>query len=364
MPMKMSSRERLRRCYCNEQLDRPGIYIRDAYPQNDVTYDRLKAFINSSTDLKYRWSPCWTKKDSLHSHHIEPYNKNFDRHVSILYTPCGNLKSVRLESLKGQPGLQSEYLLKTRQDAEMYLSLPMNITECEVSGFFESDQKVGHRGITEVQLGLNPAGFVAELFGSEMFAIISVTDRDIIHQLCQQHMSIIMEQLKFLADKKVGPYFAMLGQEYIVPPLHSPADFYDFNVKYDKLIIDFIHEIGGRIHIHSHGSIKKVFRGFIDMGVDVLHPIEAPPMGDITASEAKDLARNKICLEGNIQIASMYENSPDQIHEETITLINNIFDDGKGLIVCPTASPYMFGKGFTCFEQFKTMIETVLEWHQ
>jgi len=152
----------------------------------------------------------------------------------------------------------------------------------------------------------------------------------------------------------------MAGEEYIVPPLHGPRDFEDFNVRYDKPIIDLIHEAGGRIHIHCHGSIKTVFDGFLRMGVDVLHPCEAPPMGDITAAEAKRLSRGKVCIEGNIQISALYEHTPEQIRAETEALLRDTFHDRKGIIVSPTASPYIRGGGEACFPQYKAMIDTVL----
>jgi len=41
------------------------------------------------------------------------------------------------------------------------------------------------------------------------------------------------------------------------------------------------------VHVHCHGSIRKVFHGFVDMGADVLHPFELPPMGDITAAQGR-----------------------------------------------------------------------------
>ena len=43
-----------------------------------------------------------------------------------------------------------------------------------------------------------------------------------------------------------------------------------------------------------------------------------------------------------------------------VVFIEDAFDDGQGLIVCPTASPYLFSKGNDCLEQFTAMIETVL----
>ncbi|MCG2680405.1 MAG: hypothetical protein L6455_10640 [Kiritimatiellae bacterium] len=221
---------------------------------------------------------------------------------------------------------------------------------------------MGERGIIDVGLGYNPAGFVAELTGSETFALLSVSDRDILHALCERRMILLTRLVKALAEHKIGPYFSMCGEEFLTPPLHGPADFNDFNVRYDKPIIDLIHEAGGRIHIHCHGRIKQVLQGFLDMGVDVLHPLEAPPMGDITAAEAKQLARGKLCLEGNIQIAAMYEHSPEQVRAETKALIAAAFDDQSGLIVSPTASPYIFGAGQQCLPQYQAMIDAVRNW--
>lgn len=356
----MTRRERLRRCYFNEELDRPAVYSRTGFPENDPSYDRLKAYLREYTELKQYWSSAQFEAAYPTEMKTEPYSEDFIRQITILHTPEGDLQFSYLDSLKGQPGLHESHFLKNREDAEKYLSLPLPEVSGDVSSFFEADAQIGDSGIVDVGLGFNPGGFVVELFGSENFAIMSLTDRDLIHELCLRQMTIVMNRVKFLLSKNIGPFFSMLGQEYIVPPLHGPADFYDFNVKYDKPIIDLVHDSGGRIHIHSHGSIKKVFQGFIDMGADVLHPFEAPPSGDITAVEAKNLARGKLCLEGNIQINRMYDAAAHEIKQETELLIQAVFDDHKGLIVCPSASPYLRGKGEACFPQYKAMIDTVL----
>ena len=359
----MNRRERLTRCYSNQELDRPAVYSRTGFPGNDPTYDKLKAYLAAHSELKAPWSLGRFETSYPTESHREPHSKDFQRRVTVLHTPKGDLKCSRLVSLKGQPGLAETYLIKTREDAEKYLSLPLPEIRGDVSSFFTTRDQIGDAGIVDTSLGSNPGGLVATLFGTDAFAIMSVMERDIIHELCQRQMNISMNRLKFALSNNVGPFFSMAGQEYIVPPLHGPTDFNDFNVKYDKPIVDLVHDSGGYIHIHCHGSIKKVFQGFLDMGVDVLHPFEAPTMGDIKASEAKELARGRMCLEGNIQIDRMYEATPEDIRQETELLIQEIFDDHKGLIVCPTASPYIRGEGEECFPQYKAMIDTVLEWN-
>jgi hypothetical protein len=44
--MTMTRRERLRRCYFNEELDRPAVYSRTGFPQGDSTYDALRAYLD------------------------------------------------------------------------------------------------------------------------------------------------------------------------------------------------------------------------------------------------------------------------------------------------------------------------------
>ena len=357
----MNRRERLHACYFHQQTDRPAVYSRTAYPPDDATYDPLKAYLRDHTELKGGWGPALSPWHT--SHRTEPVSAEFERHITTLHTPAGDLTASSLASRTGQPGLHETYFIKSREDAETYLSLPPRLVSADIAAFHAAVRAMGDAGIVETHLGgLNPAGTVAELCGSENFALLSITDRDIIEALLNFHMQEKLRIVRYLIDLGAGPYFATLGQEYIVPPLHGPVDFNDFNVRFDKPWIDLIHQAGGRIHIHSHGRIATVLDGFMQLGADVLHPFEAPPMGDITAREAKARVRGRITIEGNIQIADMYERTPAEIRAQTEALMADAFDDGRGLIVSATASPYLPGEGARCLAQYRAMVETVLAW--
>ncbi|MBN2302805.1 MAG: hypothetical protein JXN60_09865 [Lentisphaerae bacterium] len=357
----MTRRERLRRCYLHLETDRPAVYSRTGFPPDDPTYDRLKNYLKKHTEMKTFWSGCRFETPYSAETTKEPYSDDFERRIEILHTPKGDLRRSVLVSLKHEPSMHETFFINSADDAEMYLSLPLPQFGGDTSSFYETDASIGDAGIVDVYLGFNPGGFVVELCGSTTFAILSVTDRDVIHRLCERQMTIMLNRIKILMSNGIRGFFSMLGEEYIVPPLHGPVDFKDFNTKYDKPIIDLVHNAGGRMHVHSHGSIKKVFQDFVEMGVDVLHPFESPPQGDILTREAKQMARNKMCLEGNIQIDKMYKASADDIRQETEQLIADAFDDHNGLIVSPTASPYIFGKGEQCFPQYEAMISTVLD---
>jgi len=356
----MNRKERLTRCYFNQEIDRPAVYSRTGFPADDPSYDRLKALLREATELKAGWWGPQAPPPAESEHRVEPIDAEWDRRIDILHTPRGPLQQTFRISRCGQPGMHETHYLKSLEDVDRYLSLPQTATTGPVDSFFSAIADLGDAGIVEAGLGLNPAGTVVELMGSEAFALFSVTDRDRLHALCERELARHLERLKFLLGHGVGPFFSMLGEEYLVPPLHGERDFYDFNVRYDKPIVDQIHQAGGRIHIHSHGAIRRVFQGFLDLGADVLHPFEPPPQGDLTAAEAKALAQGRLCLEGNLQINRLYEASPAAIREETRRLIDDAFADRKGLIVSPSASPYIRGLGEQCLPQYEAMIETVL----
>ena len=321
----MTRRERLRRCYYHEELDRPGVYTRDGYPPDDSSYDRLRAFMAEHAELKGSWNGMRPAAPLPTERRVEPISADWERHVTILHTPAGDLTASRRVSLKGQPGLEESYFVSTREEAEMFLSLPQIPYSQETESFFAADRAMGESGIVQVYFSPNPAGYVVgDVTGTESFALLSVTDRDVLHALCERRLQDMLERLKWLLAHGIGPYFAFSGEEYLTPPIHGPRDFDDFNVRYDRPLVDLIHDAGGRVHVHCHGSVKRVMPGLLATGVDVLHPFEAPPMGDITPSEAKAAARGRICLEGNIQIADMYQCTPGEVREQTEALISTL----------------------------------------
>lgn len=361
----LSSRERLDRCFRHLEVDRPGVYLRGVSETSPAhpSYQPLRHLAMSCCDLKFGWDQDGLLEPQRVTLETLPYSEDFARRVTTLHTPAGDLRCSHLVGLRGQPGLHEEFLLKTVEDAEKYLSLPLPQSSGDVSAFFQALADADDRGIVVTSLGMNPAGFVAELFGSAQFAIFSVEHRDLLYMLMQRRMEAILEHVRFLLGHGVGPYFAIAGQEYVAPPLHGPEDFYDLNVRYDRPIADLIHEAGGSLHVHCHGPLRSVLEGFVSLGADVLHPIEPPPMGNVTAQYARSVFGGHVCIEGNVQIGDMYTKSAEEIRAHVADLITHAFNNHRNLIVCPTASPYVPEMTRQCHENYAALVETVLHWH-
>ena len=361
----MTRKERLERLFAHRETDRPAVYVRTGFPANDASYDRHKRLLAEKTELKLLWDATGLQKRIPGSKKILKPDGDFEIHIDTLRLPAGELTRERFVGKAGSAAqghdMTKKFFISSVRDAEIYLSAEEPEQTGGFDGYFETEAKLGDAGIVDVGIGNNPAGLVWELCGTELLAYWSADERDLLHELLKIQQRRWMKLCKILIDNKIGKYFSTLGHEGVTPPIHGPADFRDFITRYDQPVMDMLKNAGGRIHVHCHGSIKSVFDEFLKLGVDVLHPFEAPPMGDITAADAKKRAKGRITLEGNIQIADMYEKTTEEIREQVRGLKRDVFYDNEGLIICPTASPYMYNRGGDSYANFEAMVDETIK---
>ena len=356
----MTSKERQERLFKQLEVDRPAVHTRTGYPPDDPTYDAMKRYMEEFSDLRGSFWCGRVNPQGAAEERSEQIDAETVRQTLTMHTPAGDLTSTILVKPEARASYHESYYIKNREDALKYLSQPLPAVEPDVNGFFETERALGDRGVVFVNCGNIPGGHIAELCGSTTLALMTLSDRDVLHAICERELTIYLNILDVMFKHNIGPYFSLSGEEYFTPPLHGPVDFADFVSRYEKPIIDKIHDAGGFVHIHCHGPIGDLLDAFVALDPDMLHPVEPPPMGDVTAARAKEAFKGKICIEGNIQIAHMYEHTPEEVAEETKQLMRDAFFDHKGLVAGPTASPYIFGKGEAAFPQYKAMVETVL----
>jgi uroporphyrinogen-III decarboxylase len=113
-------------------------------------------------------------------------------------------------------------------------------------------------------------------------------------------------------------------------------EFEEFVYDIDKPICDLIHNAGCHIWMHCHGRVGKLLERFMDMGIDVLNPIEPPPLGDVTLKQAVKIIGKGMGLEGNIEIQTLLMDSREVVREK----IHTAAEEGKlsgRFILCPSA---------------------------
>ncbi len=280
-------------------------------------------------------------------------------HRTTVHTPGGDLQWAYQASKSGLPGMQTEFMVKALADLDKVLSLPYEPLRPDCGGFHAAAERLGERGVAHCHLP-NAVSLLHELMGSERLAVWSLEHRSRlleVHEVCHQRC---LDLLRWLLDQGVGPVFTLFGAEYVAPPLHGPRDFRDFSTRTDAEMARLIHDRGGLLHIHCHGPVGAVLEQFAELGCDCLHPIEPPPMGDVTLAEAVRRLGHRTCLEGNIQIGDLYAGRTAEViaqvrHNIEITAC-------RGYILSPTASPHTPVLEPLTVRNYLAMIKTAAEY--
>lgn len=233
-----------------------------------------------------------------------------------IQTPKGNLEYI-CQKYKGISTVwDRKYLIEDKKDVERILSVPYTFQKPDIEDFFKYRREIEEKGGLMYIWVSTPMVCVSQLFPFEQFLMWCATEKSTIVRLIEIAFERIYEQLEYLLQNGVGPVFHFGGSEQATPPMMSPELYDEFVVKYDSRLFDLVHRYGSYVAVHCHGRVGSILDKLVDMGVDLLDPVEAPPSGDIEIGEAKRKAKGKITLVGNIQINDMETCTPEEIDEK------------------------------------------------
>lgn len=365
----MTPRERLLAAYrCEEPSELP-IMMRGVRSWDEqwvaaqhLSYRPVIEAVAEHGDYQLGWSPdkgiLLSTTDQAHWTSETVPGDEWNEIISTLHTPAGPLVSRHKESNRGLPGLTVEHPVKSLEDVQRVLSIPCEPPEPDCASFFALQEQIGERGVVMCAIS-SPMMMLATLLGSELLAIWSIEQRHTVTDLLHTFAARICDLVDRLLAAGVGPVFSMLGEEFVTPPLHSARDFRQFCVEPEQPITHRVHDAGGIVHTHCHGPLDAVLEDFIELGSDVLHPIEAPPMGNVTMEEAKRRLSGRVCIEGNIQIGDIYAAPTEQIIAQVRHNIQ-VAAPGGGYVLAPTASPHTDVLTERTVQNYLALIETAV----
>lgn len=149
-----------------------------------------------------------------------------------------------------------------------------------------------------------------------------------------------IEGLLRLAMQAGGKWFDMVelpGDDYAgnTNTLISPAMFRRFIKPCLRRLIQAIKEFNPetRVMLHSDGAITKLIPDIIDLGVDVLHPLEPLPATDIPAIKAS--VGERVTFLGGIDISQAMRGSTADVVAEVQHRIQQL-GPGGGYILAPS----------------------------
>ena len=344
--MKLTSHERIMRLFQNKEVDRPALklwgaglpgavkHLHPAYdPVGKLASEVSDLFVSASFPFdmyvgrnRKKYTEVWDTDTK------DPTRR--DRHT-VFHTPKGNLHSIERISTVGEPAYTMEYMIKEPEDIEKLLSMTYEPYPVERNQYDAAVARMGDRGV--VMVGIDHAGYAMHrLIGSENLAYFSVDCREELHRLTETFSARLTAHVKRILETGIRAPFSWVGPEVFLPPLLGPKDFQDFVFQYDKPLCELIHEGNGYVWVHSHGKVMDFIPSFIQMGVDILNPLEPPKNGDVHFQTLVQRFGNQIGWEGNIEIQELLLSQPERIRALIDECVQYANESGR-FILCPSA---------------------------
>jgi uroporphyrinogen-III decarboxylase len=254
-----------------------------------------------------------------------------------------------------------EHLLKSKEDLEAYLSLPLPVESVtpDISEFIAKEKLLGDTGIAMICAG-DPLGFAALLFNMEDYTIIALTEKELFHRLLQRFSDIILPQIRAIANALPDRLWRIAGPEFASPPYLPPDLFREYVTEYDIQIVDIIKKSGGYPRIHSHGNLKKILDHIAATHCTGLDPIEPQPQGDVALAYVREKYGKQMTLFGNLEAADIENLPPEKFKEKILTALKEgTAGEGRGFVLMPSACPYGRKLSTQSMKNYEKIIEVV-----
>jgi uroporphyrinogen-III decarboxylase len=171
----------------------------------------------------------------------------------------------------------------------------------------------------------------------EHFLELTATEPELVANLTEVCRERILDVLRVLLSEPGIEYLWIGGSEWVTPPMASPRTYDRLVQDQERSLIDYAHAQRDLVvHVHCHGHVRHALARTIERGADYTEPVEPPPDGDITMSEAKAFAAGRITLGGNIECRLLCNGSPEDVR----AAVDAAYSGGTHrLVLRPTEGP-------------------------
>jgi uroporphyrinogen decarboxylase len=173
--------------------------------------------------------------------------------------------------------------------------------------------------------------------GWEDFFVDLVERPSWVHYLCRKFTDFYLEDYTRAAEitrGRIDLYLLISDLGSQRGPLISKSMFREFAAPYLKEMIDRIHQLGAKVLFHSCGLIRPLIPELIELGVDVLDPIQ--PIGPTMQPEAlKQAFGDRLCFHGGIDMQNLLPHEgPGRVQTE-VRHYCEVLGAGGGYILAP-----------------------------
>lgn len=257
--------------------------------------------------------------------------------VGVIDTPLGELTYVTEWDPESQTTWMRKYSVEDESDIEKIASVPWELpADLEPPNRGKLPDEFSERGLMVSHVS-SPFVCVAGAMKFEQFLELCITAPDLIAELTKICTQRTLDCLKVLLSKPGIDCIWMGGSEWVTPPMASPRIYDALVQEQERRIIQYVREHSDAVvHVHCHGRIRDALPKMIRRGADYTEPVEPPPDGDVTMTEAKEIAAGRITLGGNIESRVLCRESEGTVEDA----VRAAFEGEKErFILRPTEGP-------------------------
>jgi uroporphyrinogen decarboxylase len=174
--------------------------------------------------------------------------------------------------------------------------------------------------------------------GFEQALMDMVTKPDLVHAIMQRVTDFFLETFSRLLKAADGMIDLVYTSDDIggqTNLLVSLPMWEEFIKPYHVRINEMVHNMGAKIMYHSDGAIMNAVEGLIDMGIDILQPLQFDARG-MDPAILKQQAGDRLCFEGGVSVQKLLPfGTAEEVVGETKKLIDILGKDG-GYILGPS----------------------------
>lgn len=191
------------------------------------------------------------------------------------------------------------------------------------------------------------------LMGFNNFAMSLIRDSKLVSAVFEQVAKIQFSALdKVLQLPHVGAVWVVDDLAYNSGPIISVKHYEQHVFPWYKEMARRCHESGRLFILHSDGKLDDLIPSFINMGLDVIQPID-PTCNDIAAIKKK--VEGKLAIVGNVPNELLRIGSPDEVRSYVRMLLKAVAPGGGYLLGSGNSVP-----NWAQFENYQAMRETTL----
>lgn len=117
-------------------------------------------------------------------------------------------------------------------------------------------------------------------------------------------------------------------------PLISLRTYREFYASHHKRFIDLCHEFGVKVFHHDDGAMRAFLPDLVEMGIDILNPIQWISAGMDMLSLKEDFG-DKLCFHGGIDNQHVLPSAQPTVRAEVHHCIDTLASDRTGYILAP-----------------------------